>query len=1120
MIVAGRLTQYRDGSAKSSLRIAISRESLASPIVGTAICRFKTGMELTANSAIDVCATLGYLCFFTDLYQRAVIRERNAAAWQGKLSFRLANALDSSLKKNTAFIKKARLALTNENLISFRSDIENLSLEKYISEIVSAVAEGLGKVKANADIIAATEIVSLLHQRFATQFTPFLAFHVVRGLAPATANSLASQSSEQREKEESSRILKQRALLRVATELWLLNVFRSIQDAIDGSGAEPKKRKLEEALPIFCLRELLAPDAEFSNIGIATTFVKNFSKLIGSNDDSRVISPEEAENIRLILEKYFTGLADHLIKQNRYLIREASRVEDSTMTYGSIPASRENELLELQKTHDKQISSAQVLAAALHLPMPDLHNETQPNTTDGTMIRGFGSSKPNGEPSLIDDVWEDEDQRRFYEVLVELHELVPSDMLTEVKIGGQLTTTTTEMKALQTKNLENEYEDSFEEADFDTDMNPEEEVEQPSATIGAKVDALLIRLSDMNNRELIDNAAIEFAFLNSKASRNRLSKTLLSIPPNRVDILPYLSRLIAILSRYLPTIGEGIVAKLHRDCRRFVKNKGLNKDISLRMYNIRYLSELIKFRVVPIHITLHCLRIILENFTKPDIEILASMLENCGRFLLRSEATSGKMQELLEILMRKAKHVSGVERSLIENAFYYVNPPERSNIARKQRSPTDQYMDKLVYADLSKKTYDKVLRQLKKLDWYQSDGRKHLFSIFTKVWKIKYSNTHLLALLLSGLVRLHSQFVVRVLDTVFENIRRGMEENKFRDNQKRIATIKYLGDLYNYKLVDASQVFDTLYLVLSFGHPQGRPGPGGSAADPDEDYFRIRMIVTLLDSCGSSFDHGPYHKKLDIFLCFLQYYMKTKSSLPLDIEFAIRNTLTRVRPDLRLCSTLAEAASELDEALQNTSEPLYDNQEVDQESSSTSSPVNFSNLDEDEMGEPGDPIDDNELSDDSRSADEEEQHYVLLEKKRVQDDLDRQAEEDLEREFGKMMTESLETRKAEHKKPMEINLPRKQSSQQTQDITRGSAKAVVLERPSSEAVTFTFLPKQGKPRSLNLPSDSALALHSAAQKSAELEEKKTIRELTLKYEGAQTREDLDEVIKKTGINVR
>ena len=58
---------------------------------------------------------------------------------------------------------------------------------------------------------------------------------------------------------------------------------------------------------------------------------------------------------------------------------------------------------------------------------------------------------------------------------------------------------------------------------------------------------------------------------------------------------------------------------------------------------------------------------------------------------------------------------------------------------------------------------------------------------------------------------------MRVVDGVLEDIRLGLELNQPKLNQRRVSTLKYLGELYNYTLVESNVIFRTLYLLLSFG---------------------------------------------------------------------------------------------------------------------------------------------------------------------------------------------------------------------------------------------------------------------------------------------------------------
>lgn len=1017
------------------------------------------------------------------------------------------------------------MALTAENLSSLLHDIETLSLEKYISEVVSAVVEGACKVRVSADIQAALQVISALHQRFTLQFTPFLAFNLVKNLAPPPSSVLNTLSAEQREKEEGSRIVKQRSLLRLVTELWLVNVLRTVQDAIDGSGAEVRRKRVEEALPFFCLRELLANDREFTNLSIAVTFIKNFSWIlvpeVGNNE---FMEPQESENLRLILKKYFELLGRHLERQNLSIVRGMSQLEESSLARGSISSSRETSLNDLQKLHEKQVASAQVLADNLHLEMPIFAASEESMNHGPSIIRGIGNLRPGEEIDGKQGIWEDEEQRRLYEVLIDLREVVPSDLLTDGKVratdAGSIRADP--MSSTTVPEVEPSYDDTDLEDDLTASDQTEEEPESSTTTVGARIGALLLRLPELSNRELIDSAAVEFAFLNSKASRNRLVKTLLNVPTSRIDILPYFARLIATLNEHLPTIGECVVEALHRDCRRYVKGRGLSKDIALRNCNIRYLSELVKFKIVPQHITFHCFRILVESFSKNDIEVLATMLENCGRFLLRTPDNFSKMQTVLEVISRKSKNVSGLERSVIENAFYYVNPPERMAIRQKERQPVELYIRKLVYTDLTNKNYDKILRQLKKLDWLAGQGDRYLYPIFTKVWKIRFASIQYLAILLSGLAKSQPVFAVNVIDCVIENIRVGLEENRFRDNQRRIATVKYLGELYNYKQIDAQLIFDSLYLLVTFGHPGGRPTSNGTLSDTPQDYFRIRLCLTLLDTCGNCFNQGASKKKLDLFLSFFQYYIQTKDALPLDIEFAVSDTLTILRPNLVVLTSLEVAAKALDEAIKNSVELPAEPAEQEPDDESDDNPDDDEEISERiarELEDSGDEDEHPQMNDD------EEQQFVLLEKKRMQDDLDRQAEDELSRELSKLMSESNETRKQERNRPLDIALPRRQQTasslaEQLPGTASLHPRRLDAGTEKQNAVAFTFLTKKGKSKSLNLPSNSALVISNIAQRAAELREKEAIKNLVIKYETAYGKEEIDQTAKKSGMGLK
>jgi regulator of nonsense transcripts 2 len=265
------------------------------------------------------------------------------------------------------------------------------------------------------------------------------------------------------------------------------------------------------------------------------------------------------------------------------------------------------------------------------------------------------------------------------------------------------------------------------------------------------------------------------------------------------------------------------------------------------------------------------------------------------------------------------------------------NPPERAPRQTKIRTPIDLFIRHLIHDVLSKKTIDKVLKLLRKLDWNDPPTLRTLHRVFTKPHKIKYSNISLLAMLVYDLQRYHPGWVVGVVDEVVEGVRLGMERNVYGWNQRRVANVKFLGELYIYRLVGSGLVFDMLWSLVTFGHGKryspfsltfffseflfyfsvdGRPHPQEpSPLDLPDDFFRIRLICVLLDTCGMCFDRGSQKKKLDNFLIYFQWYIHCKKELPMDVEFMLCDSLEAVRPKFVLCKSVEEAARAVDEML-------------------------------------------------------------------------------------------------------------------------------------------------------------------------------------------------------------
>jgi regulator of nonsense transcripts 2 len=76
----------------------------------------------------------------------------------------------------------------------------------------------------------------------------------------------------------------------------------------------------------------------------------------------------------------------------------------------------------------------------------------------------------------------------------------------------------------------------------------------------------------------------------------------------------------------------------------------------------------------------------------------------------------------------------------------------------------------------------------------------------------------LLACVISVLNRYYPSLGQLVIDELVEAIMIGLQVNEVKYNQRRIAQVKYLGELYVYKMIDTACVFDIMYKIIGYGY--------------------------------------------------------------------------------------------------------------------------------------------------------------------------------------------------------------------------------------------------------------------------------------------------------------
>lgn len=821
--------------------------------------------------------------------------------------------LDSSLKRNTAFVKKLK-TFTGTQVDAYIKDMVNLNLTKYVSEVASALIDAKLKM---TDVGPAVKVCSLLHQTYA-EFSSHFFENWQKILCFKISDKITNPS-------------KLRVDLRFYAELVNAGIFTHKQGlSLLGS----------------VLTVLINMDKEeHNNASIILSFCKHcgedYAGLVPKKireladktnvtlPKSKLLTPDKQQNVKLLLRDYYNSLCKHLLKDHKELQAFEKQNKKILQTRGELSTDRKEKFESLQISCDRLLNNVQNFSETLDEPMPEMPIDNEIKTETDDSLKLISESEDNN--GTTEDMWGDEETRRFYEVLTDLTVFLPGSFTKEKQ--EKLQTTITE----ETLDDDDLTFDEIEDMEKLEETQEPTEIEEPNqhSNVSNKIllDAFLSHLPNCVNREMIDNAAVDFLMnLNTKHNKKKLIKALFGVSRIRLDLLPFYSRLAAILYPVMPEVGNELCQMLKHDFKYHVHKKD-QINIESKIKVVRYIGELVKFKLYSKIEALYCLKVLLHDFTHHHIEMACNLLEICGRFLFCSTDSHQRTKVYLEQMMRK-KAVTALDSryvTIIENAYYFVNPPESlGNVLKKDRPTMHEFIRKLLYQDLAKTNTDRILKLMRKLDWEDTSVAAYAIKCLTAAYNVKYLNIRCVGSLLAGLVAHHETVGPLVVDGVLEDIRLCMEINLPKFNQRRIAMVKYLGELYNYRMVESNDIFRTLYLLITFGVVMDHTIH--SPLDPPDHLFRIRLVCVLLETCGQYFSNGSSKKKLDYFLVFFQHYYWFKKSdpvwtedntFPIGVDYMFRDTLIMLRPKIRLLDGYKEAQSAVEE-LKNTLYPNLD----------------------------------------------------------------------------------------------------------------------------------------------------------------------------------------------------
>ncbi|ELR24703.1 MIF4G domain containing protein [Acanthamoeba castellanii str. Neff] len=1030
---------------------------------------------------------------------------------------------DSSVKRNATFVRKLA-KITEDQKDKLAAEISTLNTSKFIPEAVNVIAQELTVTLKPTDISASVHVCSLMHQRYGD---------FARHLVPALVKSYDLPG-----KTEVDTVRKKRVVLRLLCELYLAGVYTDItvlisivRDLVNTNGAEFKGDRehfvntFQNHLMLVVSFTRVIGDEVLGIVPEKHQFVQ--AEPLPPLDDTA--TPEQKDRLTVMVKNFYKASGELLVEEHKSLRAKERENNKVLQTRGELSETDKAIYDKMRKSYDKLQNNVAAFAELLDEELPALPEEdttTRIVVADSTQTNKLGARTQEVEP-----IWNDEDTRSFYEDLPQLRVLLPAVLFGDSKKDEaeekEAAVTTDKEKEGATETTPGGDAGGAKKATAveDSATAAKEKEEEKMSVGGVTLEELLHRLPNCVNRDLIDKAAIDFCYINTKGNRKKLIKTLFNAPRTQLALLPYYARLVATLNQCMKDIGPALVAMLEEEFNYFMRKKD-QMMIETKLKNIRFLGELVKFRVCPLHLIFNCLKECLDDFLHHNIEVACALLDQCGRFLYRNPETHVRAKNMLDIMMRLkgSKNLDNRLANNVENAYYQCIPPERPARKEKTIPPMVQYTHKLVYNDLNRHTVKNILKQLRKLPWDTEEAQ--ILDTFVKIHKGKYGNIHVVASLAAALSQYHDVMGTKL-------------NPDFKYQQRRVAEVKYLGELYNYRLIESGTIFYALYLLLNHA-------AGDLTLDPPDDCFRIRLICVLLDTCGKYFDRGTSKKRLDRFLVYFQRYYLSKQYVPIDIEFMVSDAMESLRPKLQRYQTFEEAVTET-EKLEKEEEaahppnhypkgPIYidkeilheeeeeERREVDNEEEkeadddTNTQPANSDVIKDDEDDEDGDDSDDEDDEEEEEEDDEEAQEEKAANgPNRVEDRRDPDDEE-FERALQKMMRESYEQRRQDAK-PVNVHT----ELLKPLDLLGTKKDNVVKEIGQGEkAMEFRVMLKRGKERqtkNVAIPMDCSLAVLRAQQKAEENREHEELKRRTLAAydERAEEEKEIDEMIGSTGL---
>ncbi|SCM21460.1 conserved Plasmodium protein, unknown function [Plasmodium berghei] len=358
------------------------------------------------------------------------------------------------------------------------------------------------------------------------------------------------------------------------------------------------------------------------------------------------------------------------------------------------------------------------------------------------------------------------------------------------------------------------------------------------------------KIININNEKDLENMVMIFLLnYNTKKKRKIIATKITYLNKITLNLIPFYCRYIAIINKYTKDICLIIIDELKRIIEKDVKNKLPCQNKKMKC--IKYICELVKFKLLDMSYILDILNLLIENFTQDHAELCFYILENSAILLVSNSKTHIRFLYILQKL-KKIKNTKNISSSL-ENIFEeccirvkkYLTEKTKKNMSFSNKNVnfdlnkinykgdsisnklTNQYkkkkyfLKKLLFQDINANNNDEniylISKYIRKFNWDEKFISHFLNKYIYKYLKyMSIYQINKIASLLYYIAIYKPQFVIHIIDNLNEKIIKSFEENDFKNFAYLIQYAHLFSGLYIYKILNSSNVFDMLYFLLSF----------------------------------------------------------------------------------------------------------------------------------------------------------------------------------------------------------------------------------------------------------------------------------------------------------------